>query len=500
MSPAQPLDRHLKGMADKRIQEQLVWLCPRSLFAAVCYNSFQLIQNEASPPSHKVNLVLAIFAIVGTVKPQWMTPRIFLAFHFVVYGALLFLAITASSRMEFLSTNRARICFRVMLSLIEARPRVSLFLGIVYSTAISPWYEPVDARQELFVSLWVSLSAAVVALARDAEFLATLEAKASRNFESTADGLLSTMCDAVVHLSTDLCLSKPCGRLAALLLRQSTDMDSGVDFANLAFDATEKARLIRFLERPVSDTYSLHVSFRDARDSPVKVELFHVQGVDIHDNLIHIVGVKDDSSEPPAARPGRLRHSPDASHSNAVNCSIPEDDILTDISASESGVSSGLPIDTPCTEMVLHIAPEEDGLPILRCSPDFLRLCGPIREGAGLLQWVVNHRAFMDWAGTTYGNMILGHGGDVVHDDMDARPFRIRLRLPHMGPTVREVRASTRFRLEESGGDCSRAPPAGGIMLILEDVVFAKRLQSRSERRSGRRAVGTPSQPMLLSL
>merc|ERR1712194_936759 len=155
----------------------------------------------------------------------------------------------------------------------------SLLFNCAYVAVISQvsFFQSLDLRQELSVSLYITLGAFVTAWSRDAEFLARLEAKASRNFESIADGLLSSMCDAVVHLSKDLELSKPCEHLAALLLRSSSDMRVGFPFPNLVLDTMEKDRLSHFLSRPMSETYSICVSFRDAWGMQVKLELFHAR-------------------------------------------------------------------------------------------------------------------------------------------------------------------------------------------------------------------------------
>ncbi|CAK0866617.1 unnamed protein product [Prorocentrum cordatum] len=486
MTPPHPLHHHLKGMADKRLQEQVVWACPWVLFAAVCYNSIQLCQ-DGYVPAHALlylNLAIGTFGIVGAVRPDWMTPRVFLCYHFCIYVTLIIIAIVTTSRIEYVNASRVKICVRFMLSLIHAKPMVSLSLGSVYVAAVSafsPWRDPVDVRQELFVSLMVSISAAVVAWSRDSEFLAILEAKASRQFESTADGLLSSVCDAVVHLSKELQLSKPCALLAALLLRSSSDVAAGVHFSNLAFDATERARLIRFLERPISDTYSLHMSFRDSWGMPIKVELFHARGVDLHDELIHIVGVKEDSEEPRVARPGVLRDSPELQNSSAV-ASIPESCIS--VSTSDS---RGPLIDPSSTGMAVLIDEKQTGLPVLRCSPDFFSLCGPICEGPKLLQWVINRADFMRWANRAYNDLLNAHDADLVQGDvLDAQPFRIRLELPHMGPRVLEVSANAKFKLpsfeDPPEGDDGGAAIAQGIWLMLEDVVFVRRGRQRRAR------------------
>lgn len=483
MTPARPLHRQLKDMADKRITEWFVWLCPRVTLSGVCYISVRLFQKEISEYSLQLHLFFGVIPLVGTLKPHWMTPKVFYAYHVLNYCFMIYHSIIVGSRIDFLSDGRARVCFRFMLAIIHAKPRVCLGLGTVYAAAVSPWYDPVDLRQEMLVSFWVTLGAGVIAWYRDAEFLAQLEAKEARNFESTAGGLLSSVCDAVVHLSEDLQLSQQCPHLASLLLRSSSDMRAGVPFADLAFDATEKDRLTRFLERPMSDTFSIHVSFKDAWGMPVRLELFHARGVNIHDDLIHIVGMKEYQEEWRAPPPSVLDEKLVVPNSKGLNI-ISEDSI----NLSGSSASSALLMDDQCAGMQVQINPEECGMPVIGCSPEFLRLCGPLCEETKLMPWVANPAEFLDWGGTAYNKAMDAYEGNPVQDDgLTLQLFRIRLQLPHMKPSVHEISANVSVHLEVKDGDDSGAAPAPQVFLILEDV-----REKRKKRKVRRASVVQP--------
>jgi len=487
MSPPHPLHRQLKDMADKRLSEQVVWGCPRILCFAFCYNMVQLVQNDMSSAARLGNMALTMFLMAGTLKPHLVTPTVVFLFHVLLYTVVWYLAVTAEDKIAFLKASPVRICERLAVSIVHCRPRVTLMLGLMYVAGVSPVYEPADTRQELIVSLLVFAITASVRKSRDAEFLAVLEAKTSRSVESIAGGLLSSVCDAVVHMSRDFQFSKPAAHLATLLLRSPTTMGVGVSFVDLAADASEKDRLTAFLERPMSDTSTVHVSLKDSWGMTVKFQLFHAHGIDIDDEPIHIVGLKEDSEELRAPPEGKLRDSQ----------VIPPCSLLAGISEDSISVSgsssSGVLIGTECGGMTVHINPEGHGLPILQCSAEFLSLSGPLCEGAGLLQWVVNRDAFMEWAEGAYNNSMDNHEfGDSAHDEeLCVAPFNVRLVLPHMGYRVREISANVLLKLDVAEDGGSDVTPSTRTLLVLEDVVFvrsaSRRASSSTRRRRQRR-------------
>ena len=473
MTPSDPLQRQMKNMADKRLAAWVVWIAPRGLMITVCYTTFQLMyQPDISDSAVFVLLAYASIFLVGTVKPHWMTSGVFLAYHAGIIGTMIYHVYSENVRCEYLGTNFARIAGRFMLSLVHADPTFSLILNFAYAAAISQvsFLHSLDLRQELSVSLYVTLGALVSAWSRDAEFLARLEAKTARNFESIADGLLSSMCDAVVHLSKDLKLSKPCEHLSAMLLRSSSDMRVGFPFISLALDTTEKDRLSRFLSRPMSETYSIQVTFRDAWGIQVKLELFHARGVDMHDELIHIVGLKEDSEVPRAPRPGVLNPSLVEPNSTGL-ISIAEDSI----NCSGSLSSSSLTIDRLGAEMCVQISPREDGIRVLGCSAEFSRLCGPVFEDTQFLRWVINDVDFLAWAARASESLMdAHHGHSMQHDEPTSQPLRILLDLPHMGCGVRYVSANASMQIQVQEDDGSGAVPSPEVFLLLDDLVFER--------------------------
>ncbi|CAK0790359.1 unnamed protein product [Prorocentrum cordatum] len=355
-----------------------------------------------------------------------------------------------------------------MIAIAEAKPRMTMFLCMIY-VALTPWHDP----QESISSLFIYAITATVTRSRDAEFLATLEAKAARDVGSTATGLLSSVCDAVVHLSKDLQFLEQSSHLASLLLRPPIDIGVGTSFVDLAFDDTEVERLTDFLKRPESNTSTLHVSFKDARGSPVNVQLFHARGVDMDDEPIHIVGVKDDSDEPRAPPEATFRDNPVAQPFTPGGFArIPEDAVSLSGSS-----SSGLLTDAPSGVLSVHLDPKALGLRVLKCTPEFTSLVGPVGEGVEWPQWVINDADFVSWEQGAFRALMDAHKDRDGEQDieLDVDPFPIRLKLPHMGPRVSEVQANASLRLDVSeaeGGSASLDPL---MLMILGDVRYVPR-------------------------
>jgi len=482
ITPADPLHRQLKDMAGRRLTEQVTWGGPWILLCCFSYNIGRILENDISKRSLFVNMGITVLFMVATVKPRWVTPTVMTGTQLIYYSALVVVAITANDSAAFVEAASIRIFLRFILGVADAKPRLTLLLGIVY-VAATPWY----STQEVFTSFFIFAATTIVTRSRDAEFLATLQAKSSQNIESAARGLLSSVCDAVVRLSKDLQILEQSRHLASLLLRSPNDMSVGVSFADLAFDASETERLIRFLERPISDACTLHVSFMDAWGMPVKFQLFHAWGVDTDNEPIHMVGVKDDSEEPRAPPEGVLRESFVARSSKPRELDIiPEDAV----SVSGSSSSSGLLTDTPCTGMFVYLDPEAAGLRVLQGSPEFLSLSGPVCEGAELLKWVINDADFLNWLQGAHRNLTAAHKQSEGQNDieLESHTFPVRLKLPHMGSGVRQVRANARLRLDVSQLEVDpEANPR--LLLMLNDVHYVAKRQRAPPRGPPRRVL-----------
>jgi len=236
----------------------------------------------------------------------------------------------------------------------------------------------------------------------------------------------------------------------------------------------------------MTDNFSIQVSFKDAWGMPVRLELFHARGVNIHDELVHIVGVKEDSDDTRAPPPSDLDDKLVLPSSEVLN-SISEDSI----SLSGSSASSVLLVGDQRFGMQVQVSPEDEGLPVRGCSPEFLSLCGPLGDDTTFLPWVANSAKFLDWAATAYNNAMDAYEGVQVQDDrLSLQLFRIRLRLPHMALNVREISANVSVKIEVQDGDDSGVAPAPQVFLILEDV-------REKRKRKARRASVVPSRGII---
>ncbi|CAK0841588.1 unnamed protein product, partial [Prorocentrum cordatum] len=131
---------------------------------------------------------------------------------------------------------------------------------------------------------------------RYAQCKSVLEARISHSVEVAADGLLSQLCDAVVHLGEDMRITQPSPHLAALLLWPSSCGGMrNVSFLDLFSCSAESERVRGFLLRDTPGADMLHASMKDSNDVDVTAQLFHICGKDFDDQIFHVVGVREDA-------------------------------------------------------------------------------------------------------------------------------------------------------------------------------------------------------------
>lgn len=207
---------------------------------------------------------------------------------------------------------------RVGLSALLSEPFLTLIINVVISVTYFLCHSSVPLNQFMqmqvplvvlsFVIPWMfttivannNRTALELQALREERQRASLEAQMLR----TAGGLLSTICDAVVHLGEDLRIKGPSPSLAGLLLQSSGKAFAGCLFPDLSANAAEAERVLDFLRRDEEGSGSLHASLRDSNASIVNVQLYHVRGLDVDDRVFHVVGVCEDVEsfrEPPAA-------------------------------------------------------------------------------------------------------------------------------------------------------------------------------------------------------
>ncbi|OLQ05503.1 hypothetical protein AK812_SmicGene11315 [Symbiodinium microadriaticum] len=103
----------------------------------------------------------------------------------------------------------------------------------------------------------------------------SLETAMLKNEAKACESLLATFCDAHLFLDSALRLVKDMPNLASMLFRASNN--AGTDFMQCL--ATQEA---------------MHLALRDGYGNTIPVECFHVKTVDAHDQIRHLVGLRED--------------------------------------------------------------------------------------------------------------------------------------------------------------------------------------------------------------
>ncbi|CAK0857401.1 unnamed protein product [Prorocentrum cordatum] len=121
---------------------------------------------------------------------------------------------------------------------------------------------------------------------RYAQCKSVLGARISHSVEVAADGLLSQLCDAVVHLGEDMRITQPSPHLEALVLWPSSCGGMrNVSFLDLFSCSVESERVRGVLLRDTPGADMLHASMKDSNDVDVTAQLFHICGKDFDDQI-----------------------------------------------------------------------------------------------------------------------------------------------------------------------------------------------------------------------
>eukprot|EP00927_Polykrikos_kofoidii_P083374 TRINITY_DN8516_c0_g1_i8.p1 TRINITY_DN8516_c0_g1~~TRINITY_DN8516_c0_g1_i8.p1 ORF type:complete len:808 (-),score=111.01 TRINITY_DN8516_c0_g1_i8:39-2462(-) len=156
----------------------------------------------------------------------------------------------------------------------------------------------------VIISVTVVVETATWAAAR-----AILVARQADDARSHVQRLLSSMCDAVVHLNADLQLLRASPQLACLLLRTGCPtLLSGRNFLEFVAVADQQ-RFITFMnnESSLADTrsdeskppvHALHLHLLEAYQRHVSVEIFASSIYELDGNLMHVVGIKEEVDGP----------------------------------------------------------------------------------------------------------------------------------------------------------------------------------------------------------
>eukprot|EP00747_Dinoflagellata_sp_TGD_P149577 gnl/TRDRNA2_/TRDRNA2_177028_c0_seq2.p1 gnl/TRDRNA2_/TRDRNA2_177028_c0~~gnl/TRDRNA2_/TRDRNA2_177028_c0_seq2.p1 ORF type:complete len:565 (+),score=48.48 gnl/TRDRNA2_/TRDRNA2_177028_c0_seq2:56-1750(+) len=233
-----------------------------------------------------------------------------------------------------------------------------------------------------------------------AEMRATLQNKESSQAKETVQSLLSVMCDAVVHLNTDLQICGPTPKLAALLLHnQSLD---GRSFLGL-MPATDSERFLSHVcgTEPKNHAQSLNVQLKDSSGDFLEVRMFHASFRDlIGGQGGHVIGLSDLSAQNESSRP------PQEATADEMHIVSPGRAGSASARSSSSWGDEASDVVMPLANTALcHKHPEvtvsfdalTEDLMIVDCSTAFILLCGLQPHGSGLMSWVQKGDRFFKW-------------------------------------------------------------------------------------------------------
>ncbi|CAK0890762.1 unnamed protein product [Prorocentrum cordatum] len=394
--------------------------------------------------------------------PQLRNPT-FIRFGFAMVYVRLAIEATVQNGIGFAtwvaSTAPVRLGASVMLGELATSTYLNVLLSaLCYSCHAADWHA--SFHMYLCAAIWSTIYG--IDCARYAQFRAVLEARKSQSVEAAADGLLSQLCDAVVHLGEDLRITQPSPQLAGILLRPCCSGLKTADFLDFFTCGAESERARGFLLRDAPGAAMLHTSLRDSVDAAVPVQLFHVCGQDFDDQIFHVVGVREDAES--------FRVPPDSrSQHDSLVLAPPAEHTPSDAESVRT-----LQLEDHRGDLVVYFRLFEAGYPVESCSAGFTLLSGPSTHGTRLLEWVVSTESFLQCVRELGGSVL--RTGPVA---CPRRSVRVRLRPPHLHRLGEELSAEAVLSVLHSGSDADAEPWTA--MMELRDTKVV-RYRTRSER------------------
>jgi len=183
---------------------------------------------------------------------------------------------------------------------------------------------------------------------------AELESHSLQQRSVAAHNMLSSMCDAVVHLTESYDVIDGYQSLATLLLRQDVFFKTPLlNFLDVI--ATEKDRdtFKAFIKLPANDfAQTTHISLRDKMSTCFSVQLFHSCTVNEEKQRVHIIGVRDAGDT--------FRHMPaDATTASNIDALMHAATVGASAAAGAAGRAAPSP---PAAALPAHTAVGHSGL------------------------------------------------------------------------------------------------------------------------------------------
>ncbi|CAE8599294.1 unnamed protein product [Polarella glacialis] len=419
---AQPIDKLVKEVGRvqriERISRSLVWMHPICALSVACQLSFWVFdfgfdsQNRYNLPSSvgggtlKVlrtsNFAqLLVFTMsVGTVYyPAWVTPLRLIFCHVLLTIACAVALALQQSILQWSYHILWVTIFRTGLGIVHGDKRVTIANNAVFSLAMLVfvqlrWGMTLVMSQTIVVpSIFICILSVFVEQSRESELRATLEAKASKELETSVEAVLATICDAVVLLSSSFRLLRPSPHLAGMLLGSSSSavFMTGGNFIDLLVES-DRDSFLQFMGDPSIHANMLHAHMRDANSSAVTVHFYNTQYLDLEGQPVHIIGVREDSEEnrpqpPPQELQSSLsRQVVDEVWDRAHESRASSNNNNRSTASSISGSSDPMPLvegDHAMSRCVWVDASSID-LMMVKCTPEFSAWSGPSGLNVGL--------------------------------------------------------------------------------------------------------------------
>lgn len=244
---------------------------------------------------------------------------------------------------------------------------------------------------------------------------ATLSAQTSEQSEAVVHRLLSTMCDAVVHLDADLILQERSQQLETMLLRPSSNSNlCGLPFQELLFSDGEKEA---FSHQLLGDSgraaCSMPSKMRDVYGNAVPVHFFYSSFQDLFTTRLgFIIGIREDVLEERLApmQRGNNQITFGSSVHNVGDVDVnPLGLVSTGMSGSDdrrnaeveaiSHCSSALSCDECTFATAIWIDVTSPRLRVCDCSTNFKTLCGPSGRCLEFEGWILQRQlpSFNTW-------------------------------------------------------------------------------------------------------
>ncbi|CAE8647663.1 unnamed protein product, partial [Polarella glacialis] len=384
---AQPIDKLVKevGLVQnaERISRSLVWMHPIYALSVACQVSFWVFDfgfdsqhrynffSYAEGGSSNLAQLLVFTMTVGTVYyPAWVTPLRLIFCHVLL---TITCAVSLALEQSILQWSYHILwvtIIRTGFGVIHGDKRVTIANNAVFSLAMLVfvqlrWGMTLVLFQTIVIpSIFICILSVFVEQSRESELRATLEAKASKELETSVEAVLATICDAVVLLSISFRLLRPSPHLAGMLLRSSSSavFMTGGNFIDLLVESDRDA-FLQFMGDPSTHAKMLHAHMRDANSSAVAVHFYHTKYLDLEGQPVHIIGIREDSEE---NRPQPLPQELQSSLSRQV------------VDEGDHAMSRCVWVDASSIDLMM-----------VKCTPEFSAWSGPSGLNVGLLNWVV---------------------------------------------------------------------------------------------------------------